>query len=163
LRRRPGRSSVIAAPLLAALILLGAAGSVAAFDQSGYEEAINTILCDCGCHPQTVNDCACGRAAEMRGEIRAMIDRGLSGEGVIAAYVAEHGEQIRVAPVASGFNLLAWIGPLAALVIASMGLALLARRWQRRRPATVGSAPLPAPDANDPYVARLRRDLEKLG
>ena len=149
--------------LVALLLLFAAAGPVGAFDAAGYDEAINTILCDCGCHPQTVNDCACGRAAEMRGEIRAMIERGLSGKEVIAASVAEHGEQIRVAPVAAGFKLLAWVGPLAALLLTSLGLALLVWRWQRRRPAATAAVPAAAPDANDPYVARLRRDLEKLG
>src|SRR5262245_42801351 len=69
-----------------------------------YSRAATTILCDCGCHPQAVHDCACGRAAEMRGEIAASIRNGKSGEEVIAAFVAQHGEQIRVAPTAAGFN-----------------------------------------------------------
>jgi cytochrome c-type biogenesis protein CcmH/NrfF len=97
----------------------------------------------------------------MRGEIRGMIERGMSGEEVIAAYVAEHGEKIRVAPVAAGFNLLAWLGPLFALVAASVLLLLLARRWQRRRPAHAGAAVL-TPNENDPYVARLQQELKEM-
>ena len=60
------RTQLVAA-LGLALILMVAALHVHARSQTGYDEAINTILCDCGCHPQTVKECACGRAAEMRG------------------------------------------------------------------------------------------------
>lgn len=143
------------------LVLSAAISPVPAIDAAGYDEAVNTILCDCGCHPQTVKECACGRATEMRNEIRGMIDSGMSGEQVIAAYVAEHGEKILVAPVAAGFNLLAWLGPLFGLVAATGGLLLVARRWQRRRPAhATVSGPTLAEDAA--YVERLRRDLKEM-
>jgi cytochrome c-type biogenesis protein CcmH/NrfF len=155
------RTQLVAA-LGLALILMVAALPVHARSQAGYDEAINTILCDCGCHPQTVKECACGRAAEMRGEIRTMIEGGMSGQEVIAAYVAKHGEQIRVAPVAAGFNLLAWLGPLVALVAASGGLVLLVRRWNRVRSAAASRTAAPAPDSTDPFVQRLRRELEEL-
>ena len=55
------------------LLLLASAGITTlaqGFDEPGYENAISVILCDCGCHPQSVKDCACGHAAGMRDEIR---------------------------------------------------------------------------------------------
>ena len=99
----------------------------------------------------------------MRDEIRALVDQGQTGEQVIARYVAEHGEGIRIAPVARGFNLLAWIGPLAALLVALGALVLVVRRW-----AATGARTAPAPDvaarhADDPaYRERLRREIEEL-
>jgi cytochrome c-type biogenesis protein CcmH len=131
-------------------------------DAAEFEKAAGTIRCDCGCHPQSVKDCACGRAAEMRGEIRALIAQGMTGDEVIAQYVAEQGEQIRLAPTASGFNLVAWLGPLAGLLLASGAMFALLRRWKRGLPKT---EPLPAtPDVpvDAAYDDRLREALERL-
>ena len=147
--------------LCAALAL----GSASAFDRAEFDKATTTILCDCGCHPQSVHDCACGRAAEMRDEIRALIDQGMSGEAVVATYVERSGEQIRIVPEATGFNLLAWLGPLVGLFVAIGGLTLLVRRWAARPPASgdlPGTTPPPAPDADDPYMVRLQRDVKEL-
>ena len=112
--RWPDARRTLGGWLLAGLCLLALPAS--AFDTAGYEEAISTIRCDCGCHPQSVKDCACGRAGALRDEMRGAIDGGLTGEQVIAAYVEQHGEQIRIAPTARGFNLIAWLGPLFGLV-----------------------------------------------
>ena len=98
-----------------------------------HTKAISTILCDCDCHPQSVKDCACGRAAEMRDEMRAMIARGMSGDEIVEDYVARNGEQIRIAPVAKGFNLVAWIGPLIGLVLGCGGLAWASSTAATRR------------------------------
>lgn len=156
-------------PLLALLVALAtppcALATVHAFDAAEYEKVATTILCDCGCHPQSVHDCACGRAAEMRGEIQARIEGGETGDQVISAYVAEHGEVIRVAPLARGFNLVAWLGPLVGFFGAALGLMLVVRRWVGPRPASLraSSAPASAPSSDDaPYHDRLRREVEEL-
>ena len=154
----------IAAGALPAL-LVAAVPASAAFDPVEYERVAKTILCDCGCHPQSVHDCACARAAEMREEIRAEVAQGKSADDVILGYVARHGEAIRIAPVASGFNLLAWLGPFAALVVAVGALALVARRWVRaesRAQGDAGAAAGPAAPDEAAYHERLRREVEEL-
>lgn len=135
----------------------------ATFDTTEYETATSMILCDCGCHPQSVHDCACGRAAEMRREIQGMIVRGMSGEQVIAHYVDQVGDHIRIVPTAEGFNLLAWLGPLAALLVGSLVMILVIRRWSRPAadPSAIVDEELP-PDADDGYRQRLRDALENL-
>ena len=133
-----------------------------AVDTAEFEKAAGTIRCDCGCHPQSAKDCACGRAAEMRGEIRELIARGMTGDEVIAQYVAQQGEQIRLAPTASGFNLVAWLGPLAGLLLASVAMFAMLRRWKHGHPA---SEPLPATPGvavDAAYDDRLRKALERL-
>lgn len=162
--------------MLGALALVGSllvsvpaarAQQQANFDGAGYERAIATILCDCGCHPQSVKECACGRAAQMRDEMRAMVASGMSGDQVIASYVEKHGEQILISPKAEGFNLIAWLGPLAALFVAIGGMTWLVRRWSLPRAADraldAQDAPPPVPPAADEgrYLDRLRRDLEE--
>lgn len=133
------------------------------FDAEGYEEAIATIKCDCGCHPQSLKDCACGYAAEKRDSIRAMMtDTGMSGDAVIAQYIADYGEQIRIAPPARGFNLVAWLGPLIVLALALPALYLLLKRWQTLHPAAVAAeAEMPA-EVDSAYLGRVQKQLEEM-
>ena len=148
--------------LICAVAVLGVAfaGTLPAAEfQEEYAKAATTILCDCGCHPQSIHDCACGRAAEMRNEVTGMIRSGMTGDEVIEAYVAEKGEQIRIAPEAEGFNLVAWLGPGLLFLVAAGALLLLLRRWSRSASETRQEAP-PEIDPEDPYVARLKKELE---
>ena len=164
-----GHGRPIAAGLLSFLTLLALGPAAVAFDTAEYEKAARAILCDCGCHPQSTYACACGRAAEMRKEIALLVESGpqdgdgsgMSGDEVIAWYVEQFGEKVRVVPTKSGFNLVAWIGPFIGLLAASSLLLLLLRRWSASAAsapdvAAVGVAP------DDPYLARLHADLEKL-
>ena len=155
---------------MSALVALPAAKAdepASCLDPAEYDKAIRIILCDCGCHPQSVHDCACGRAAEMRDEIRATMSAGcLSADALVALYVERHGEQIRIAPPATGFNLVVWVGPLVALVGAILAMFFVLRRLTRR-PAVPpgGETPPPTPPplaAGDPYAARLRQALEDM-
>lgn len=131
-------------------------------DAVQFEKATRTILCDCGCHPQSVYDCACGRAAELRDEIAGMIRAGRSGEDVIEGFVARQGEQVRIAPLARGFNLVAWLGPAFLFLGAAVALVLVLRRWRRSAPAAPdGQAPIAVVDPDDPYLARLREEVER--
>jgi cytochrome c-type biogenesis protein CcmH len=131
-------------------------------DDAEFLKAARTILCDCGCHPQSVYDCACGRAAEMREEIAAQLRQGNTGDEVIDSYVARHGEQIRIAPLARGFNLVAWVGPGLGLLAAAAGTALVLRRWLRRLPAEQAPAPAARPGVRDEeYRARLDAALRE--
>ena len=124
--------------------------------------ASSTILCDCGCHPQSVWDCACGRAAELRDEIAGMIRTGRTGDQVIEEFVARQGEQVRIAPLARGFNLVAWLGPAFLFFGAAVAIVLVLRRWRRSAPAAPDAqTPVAAIDPDDPYLARLRDDLER--
>jgi len=160
-RPRDARA-VRGAVLLLALLSVSAGPIPPNTDPEQFEKATRTILCDCGCHPQSVYDCACGRAAELRDEIAGMIRSGQSGADVIEAFVARQGEQIRIAPLARGFNLIAWIGPAFLFLGAAAALVLVLRRWRRDdRPVPEAQPAIPAIDPDDPYLARLREDLER--
>ncbi len=127
-----------------------------------YEQAANTILCDCGCHPQSVKECACGRAEQMRAAIAADAAQGKSGDQIVAAYVARYGQKILVSPPATGFNLVAWTGPAIGLVAAALLIGLTIRRWRAvSAAAPAEGAPL-AGGVDESYRARLRDDLEKI-
>jgi cytochrome c-type biogenesis protein CcmH len=127
---------------------------------TAYEQAARAILCDCGCHPQSVLECACSHAQEMREAIAAEAAAGKSAEAIVAGYVARSGESILVVPKAEGFNLLAWLGPGVGLLVAIAGVIVLLRRWRRGSPADAGAGSAPA--ATDADLARLRRAIDEL-
>ena len=134
-------------------------------DAAAYEKAATTILCDCGCHPQSVKECACARAEEMRQAIAGEASSGKSGDEIVAGYVARYGQKILIAPEVSGFNLVAWFAPGFGLVLAAAALALMIRRWNRRAAPVFVSAPHPSGvgmAADEGYRERLRRNLEDL-
>ena len=66
------------------------------------------------------------------------------------------GEDVLAAPPRKGFNLLAWLLPLAGGLAAATALAVAARRWSRSRPAQ--DAPL---DASANGRGPLDPDLER--
>ena len=96
-----------------------------------YERAATMLLCDCGCNPQAIKDCACGRADDLRASLAKDALAGKSGDEIIAAYVARNGQKILVSPPAAGFNLVAWAGPAIGLLGAAVVIAVLVRRWHR--------------------------------
>ena len=166
---------------LLALWLLGLAGSVAAEEsaEEAFERVVTTIKCDCGCSPQTVKECVCGRAAEMSREIAGMIQSGQTANQVIDHYVELNGPQIRIIPTAQGFNLVAWLGPLLGLVLASLALTWWIRRMRVvPEPQLAGAAVTPvappvdggaaatapevaSPDDDEDYRRRLARQLKE--
>lgn len=105
------------------------------------QEVEGRLMCHCGCSNLTIRDCACGTAAGIKADIAARLAAGQTADQVVAAYVSNHGEQIRSAPVRSGFNLVAWIMPFAAILAGGVMIVGLTRRWRGR-----GVAALPGPD-----------------
>jgi len=127
-----------------------------------YEQAATSLLCDCGCPPQSVKECACGRAEEMRAALAQDARAGKSGDQIVADYVSRFGQKVLVSPPASGFNLVAWTGPAIGLLGTAILITMTIRRW-RRTHAAIPVAALPLPAAGDEaYRARLRRDVENL-
>jgi cytochrome c-type biogenesis protein CcmH/NrfF len=127
-----------------------------------YEKATSALLCDCGCVPQSIKSCGCGRAEELRHAIAADAAAGKSGDQIIAAYVAVKGEKILVAPPARGFNLIAWTAPAIGLLGAAVLISLMIRRWRRAFAALPVEPVPPAPVGDDAYLARLRREVDEL-
>jgi cytochrome c-type biogenesis protein CcmH len=72
--------------------------------------------------------------------------------------VAQFGDAVLAAPPKEGFNLLAWVLPLAGVVLAAAALAFFARRWARsREPATAD----PSSNGRAPLDPDLERRLDE--
>ena len=91
-------------------------------------------------------------AERMKSFIRVRIAAGDSEQEIKDALVGEFGPEVLASPRRSGFGLLAWLLPLAALVAGAIAVGLLIRSWSRRREPPDDEVPL------DPRLERLVDD-----
>src|SRR4029077_3752580 len=82
-----------------------------AADLTPQQQAEGRLMCYCGCSDLPVRVCTCGTADSIRQEIASRLGNGETPDQVVAAFVAQHGEQMRSAPTKSGFDLVAWVTP----------------------------------------------------
>lgn len=90
----------------------------------------------------------------MKAYIRARIAAGATKSQIVNELVAQFGPGILAVPPRKGFDLLAWLLPLAAVAVAAPVVAVLAWRWSRARDPAGETAP-----ALDPELER-RLDAE---
>jgi len=100
--------------------------------RDGYIRVSDELLCYCGCARQTVHECTCSVALDLRTEWEQKLTAGATPEQLIAAYIAEHGEQSRNVPPKTGINLIAWFGPGIAIALAGAATLVLLTIWAAR-------------------------------
>ena len=150
--------------LLPAALLCAALGGPPsrAADLTPQRQVEGRLMCYCGCADLTVRLCTCGTADGIRGE---------TPDQVVAAFVAQYGEQIRSAPSTSGFDLVAWVTPFAVLVAAGSALLFTLRRWEARgarpAPSAAGQAAArqvdaaPLTEAEREVMRRVEREIKE--
>jgi len=98
-------------------------------------------------------------ANRIRAFIVQRIGAGDTRSEIMDKLVAQFGPEIRAAPPASGFGLLAWLLPIAGLVGGGAVIGALAWRWSRtREPASAGG---PEQNGRAPLDPELERRLEQ--
>ena len=137
---------------LAAALLLAAPAAAAPPTLADLEDEVVCPTCE-----TTLEMSNSPVAERMRAFIRERIAAGDSKEEIKAKLVDQFGEAVLAAPPKRGFNLLAWLLPLAGLVIGLTALALLARRWVRSRADAEPAAAVASPNGR----ARLDPELER--
>ena len=150
----------------AVALLMGADTSDARFQRLG-----DKIMCSCGCAQMLLkcNHIGCQNSARMIGELHALT--GTSGgvsiggdssraaslkpiaddEKVLQWFRENWGVTAVVEPGTHGFELMAWIAPVAALVLGFFLVILFVQMWRSRH---AESAPVDAPQ--DPHLEALR-------
>ena len=98
------------------------------------------------------------QANRERAFIRRRIARGETKDQIKDALVAEYGDQVLALPKSSGFDLTAYLVPIAGFLIAAVALAFAVVRWRRRGAATPKTAG-PAPEGAD--AERLDADIAR--
>ena len=107
------------------------------------------------------------RLAETLQTLRARMTPGQ----VVEAFVSRYGERILSAPRKEGFDLLAWVAPFAALLLAGTMLVVVIRRWTAAaatrpdRPAGSGVAgprpPAPSSRKDREALDRVEREIRE--
>jgi len=97
------------------------------------------------------------QADRERALIRRLIAEGKEKDQIKHDLVAEYGPRVLATPTGHGFDLLAWVVPALALLLAASAIALGLRRAARSRPSrTADPTPLDPADAE-----RLEADLAR--
>ena len=99
------------------------------------------------------------QADRERAFIRGLIDDGKSEAQIKRALVGQYGSAVLGLPATRGFDLAAYLVPVAVVVGLLTLLALLLPRWRRRSPSDAGSGTGQALDPSD--AARLDADLAR--
>jgi cytochrome c-type biogenesis protein CcmH len=148
------------AVVLATLLTLAAAVAAPAqtpprrVDEAQVHEVAFDLRCVV-CQNLSVADSPSEMASQMRAIVRERLEAGETPAQVRQYFVERYGEWILLAPRRSGFNLLVWWFPLAAVGVGLGVVALRLRRWTRRRRDAAPTAPV------DPAMSeRIRRELE---
>ena len=139
---------------IAALLTLPAIapGAIAAEPQTNLADIEDEVMCPiCG---TTLELSESPQAEQEKDFIRARVDEGLTKDEIKDALVAEYGEDVLATPDSDGFDLTAWVVPIAGILVAVLGVGLAIARLRGRG----GDEPKPALDAADD--ARLERDME---
>lgn len=136
----------------------GARAVVSADERDALE---HRIRCQCGCtldvYTCRTTDFSCQVSPSMHRDVMSLVSGGYNAREIIDAFVGVYGERVLMAPSTTGFNLLGWVAPFAALGGGALLVTVLLRNW--RRPAVANAAPLARPvrstDATDEELARL--------
>lgn len=122
----------ISLPILLLLSLfafsLPAANLSAATSQSEVEE---TLICLCGCG-QTIKNCPhenCGFAIPAQEKIASYVKSGKSKEEILDIFMKQYGDEVLAMPKKEGFNLLGYIMPFVALIMAAGLIVVTIRSW----------------------------------
>ncbi|MBE9503267.1 MAG: cytochrome c-type biogenesis protein CcmH [Proteobacteria bacterium] len=92
------------------------------------------LMCLCGCN-QTIKNCPhenCGFAIPAREKIDRMIKDNKTDEDIMDAFLLKYGDEILATPKKEGFNLLGYVMPFVALLIAVGAIITILRKWSSR-------------------------------
>jgi len=158
-RRRGGFAALLAGAGLGAIAWLGTTGTAAAAAPVGSLPQIERqVMCVTCKIPLAVAESP--QADRERAFIQGLIDEGKDEAAIKHALVGQYGQAVLALPSDSGFDLAAYLVPLAAVVVLLAALAVLLPRWRRRARAQARAGnPAPALSAAD--SRRLDADIER--
>ena len=133
------------------------------------------LKCSCGCgldiYTCRTTDFTCTYSPALHKEVVKLAEQGKSDQQIIAAFVAQYGEAVLMAPPRRGFNLAGYFVPSLAIIVAAVFLVRVLRRWTRgstacardlgrARPGCCAAGRVPR---RAPAVARRARPHPRLG
>jgi cytochrome c-type biogenesis protein CcmH len=104
----------------------------------------------------------CPSSGALRDTIRVAAANGETADQIVDGVIARYGERVRIVPKKSGVGLMAWLGPIAVILVGGAFIA----RWLRRERAEAVVFPVSADPVSDEERRRLEealRELETVG
>jgi len=144
--------------LVAAVALLIAPSALASDRHPTLNELENEVMCPV-CNT-TLAQSDSPAAHQIERDISARIRQGWTKTEIKNSLVAEYGESILASPPKSGFNLLAWLLPLAGVGVAALVLGIAAWSWSRGR-AEHETMPSPSLNGQGPIDPELERRVDE--
>ena len=141
----------LALVLVCALLAVAPDAALAAPSPSDLEAEIVCPTCK-----TTLDQSDSPIARRMKQMIRTRLAEGATEKQIKAELVAQFGPAVVAEPPKSGFDLLAWLVPIAILAAGAVGVGAIAWGWSRRRAEDAPGEPL------DPDLERrLEAELER--
>lgn len=88
------------------------------------------------CQALSIEDSPSELSQQMKAVIRDRLREGMTPDEVKAHFVAAYGEWILLSPTPSGFNLLVYLLPLAAVLMGGGLIAVAMRKWMAATPGS---------------------------
>ena len=134
------------------------------YDEAAAQDIDRMLMCPV-CPAQTIDQTEVTLAQQMRAQVRELLAAGASREEVLTWFRERYGPSIVAEPPRSGINLIAWLVPGAALVIAMAGGILVLRAMRRASPSDgTAAAAIVSPSESEtddlqPWLDAVDRDL----
>lgn len=136
-----------------------APGATAVKPKTTLNDVEDEVMCPvCGTPLNLATDAPL--ANDERALIRRLIAQGYTKAQIEDRLAREFGPGVLALPRARGFDLAAYLVPIAGGAAGLAGVCLLALRWRRRRPAGAAAAE-PGPDLQPADARRLDADLAR--
>jgi cytochrome c-type biogenesis protein CcmH len=151
---------------LATILAMSAIAPASAQDTPRAKALSKRVLCMCGGCEDSVGLCnhpggtfsgPCETARGMQKDLDAHVTRGESDDQILQAMVEQYGPTVLVEPPKKGFDLLAWIMPIAVPLIALVLVWEVVRRWRHK--ATL--APAGGPQVSPEFLVRAQREANR--
>ncbi|HEY2859224.1 MAG TPA: cytochrome c-type biogenesis protein CcmH [Terracidiphilus sp.] len=126
---------------------------------SRYNNLSHRTMCTCGC-AEILGECnhvGCSASTEELALVRDGIEGGQNDQAILDSMVAKYGAVVLAAPTGQGFDIVAWIAPVAVFLAALFGTILLVRHWSVGRRQLAG-ADIPGAD---PEMNAIREKIRR--
>jgi cytochrome c-type biogenesis protein CcmH/NrfF len=125
--------------MLTVLLLTTAATDA---NHARFNDLGHRMMCTCGCN-QVLLECnhvGCTASDKMRDELQQALNSRVNDQQVLDQFVGKYGATVLNAPTTHGFNLVAWVMPFAALLLATWFTVVFIRKWKERPEESAGVA-----------------------
>ena len=93
-----------------------------------FKKLSNELRCPT-CQGLSVKDSEAGFSTSIKSKIRELMKQGKSDEEIIAYFVERYGEWILRSPPVSGFNIILWVFPGAAIITGLVWVLYRSKNW----------------------------------